>query len=753
MNSRFKFPRRLRIHGGECGAVARPLHHEAQKDALMPYEQKLVTTEKAVLRQADFEKASKSTIERKQMSTKTTLKRIALVAVSALGVGLMSVVPSSAATSYTASFTSPASTAIQAAADGTVTARDIGTVITTLSIAANDNFAVGTDTVTVTMAAQTASGGADAAADAAQQAKNDALLARLSFGVQASAVTPLATATASASNDYNFATTGLNATNNATVSTPTATTMRTSPTSASFTSAVGRAFVKLSALTAAQATAASGGVVTFTMSITGGNGRISTFTQTMSLTFGTRVAGTATVPTTTGTINQGGSATFTYTAPYTAVYANDTWTERTITLGGSAVGSTMAVTATATGGAITLTRVDANNVTGTAVKSNIAGAYSVTYTIVVTAAANAAAGSTITAAGFSVTVQPYTPAYNSSTLSVSMGSNGYRVSAALGGDGIAWAKASNVTNSVMTVAIQQVDQNGNNITAAAYAKPVSATITGKGSLAVVSGADVVVKSASENAVNGLLSGNDSFTVYSDGTSGEGKLEISVNGVVAATYTLRFYGDAASIEATLIRPIGSSSGATNGSAGTSPTARTNNLDADSATKDVDADSAPAIAVTVKDANGWAIPTSAPLVTSSNLAVVSTATRLFIDSGVSTPASLKYSAGTFVQHYSYTTLASTSGSTSDLTFRFVNSAGTALATTPVKVTVGGAIAKGTLTFDKASYDPGTVATLTATATDAAGNKPFDGQDLMANGCESTLNFTCPASFKLVNGTKSR
>jgi len=36
--SRFKFPRRVRIHGGECGAVARALHHAAQKEALMPYE-------------------------------------------------------------------------------------------------------------------------------------------------------------------------------------------------------------------------------------------------------------------------------------------------------------------------------------------------------------------------------------------------------------------------------------------------------------------------------------------------------------------------------------------------------------------------------------------------------------------------------------------------------------------------------------------------------------------------------------------
>ena len=90
MNSRLKFPRRVRIHGGECGAVARALHHAAQIDALMSYE-------RAFLCQADLEKASKSTIERKQMSTKTTLKRVALVAVSALGFGLLSVAPSSAA--------------------------------------------------------------------------------------------------------------------------------------------------------------------------------------------------------------------------------------------------------------------------------------------------------------------------------------------------------------------------------------------------------------------------------------------------------------------------------------------------------------------------------------------------------------------------------------------------------------------------------------------------------------------------------
>jgi hypothetical protein len=74
------------------------LHHAAQKVALVRNEQSLISDEKALLSQADSKKAFGSTLnERKQMSTKTSIKRIALVAVSALGFGLISVVPAKAA--------------------------------------------------------------------------------------------------------------------------------------------------------------------------------------------------------------------------------------------------------------------------------------------------------------------------------------------------------------------------------------------------------------------------------------------------------------------------------------------------------------------------------------------------------------------------------------------------------------------------------------------------------------------------------
>ena len=84
------FLRRVRIHGGEFDSSARAMNRVNGKGSLMTYEgARFVQAEPRIVRG--------STIERKQMSTKTTFKRIALVAVAALGFGVLSVVPSQAA--------------------------------------------------------------------------------------------------------------------------------------------------------------------------------------------------------------------------------------------------------------------------------------------------------------------------------------------------------------------------------------------------------------------------------------------------------------------------------------------------------------------------------------------------------------------------------------------------------------------------------------------------------------------------------
>ena len=75
-----RFLRRVRIHGGEFDTSARAMYRD---EVVYPL-------------QADLRIVRRSTIERKQMSTKTTFKRIALVAVAALGFGVLSVVPSQA---------------------------------------------------------------------------------------------------------------------------------------------------------------------------------------------------------------------------------------------------------------------------------------------------------------------------------------------------------------------------------------------------------------------------------------------------------------------------------------------------------------------------------------------------------------------------------------------------------------------------------------------------------------------------------
>ena len=73
------FLRRVRIHGGEFDSSARAMNREEQ----------------VRLPQAEPRIVRGSTIERKQMST--TIKRVALVAVAALGLSLVSVAPSNAA--------------------------------------------------------------------------------------------------------------------------------------------------------------------------------------------------------------------------------------------------------------------------------------------------------------------------------------------------------------------------------------------------------------------------------------------------------------------------------------------------------------------------------------------------------------------------------------------------------------------------------------------------------------------------------
>ena len=86
----FKFPNWIRISSWDFGSSARAMNQAGEKVGLMTYESVSFT-------QAELGKGLNSTTERKSMSTKTTIKRIALVAASAFGLGMVSIVTAYAA--------------------------------------------------------------------------------------------------------------------------------------------------------------------------------------------------------------------------------------------------------------------------------------------------------------------------------------------------------------------------------------------------------------------------------------------------------------------------------------------------------------------------------------------------------------------------------------------------------------------------------------------------------------------------------
>jgi len=92
-----KFPNQIRISGWDFGSSARAMNQAGGKDSLITYE--------CEFPQAVRAKYARMTFERKIMSTKTSIKRIALVAVASLGFGLVASTPSQAAVSVTYSST------------------------------------------------------------------------------------------------------------------------------------------------------------------------------------------------------------------------------------------------------------------------------------------------------------------------------------------------------------------------------------------------------------------------------------------------------------------------------------------------------------------------------------------------------------------------------------------------------------------------------------------------------------------------
>jgi len=233
--------------------------------------------------------------------------------------------------------------------------------------------------------------------------------------------------------------------------------------------------------------------------------------------------------------------------------------------------------------------------------------------------------------------------------------------------------------------------------------------------------------------NGLTGGDAYITVTQPvaGVAGSTTLTIARNGEVLATKTLNWSGEIASIEIIA--------------------ANTNTIFKNGGG---DTDGALGIRYAVKDAAGNAVTMSAhPTITG--------ATGAFIGAALSTTANVLYrNLQTSSVGYGNGTLlvpASALNGAGSFKLRVVNGAGANVDSAAYNATVAvGATASFTASWDKATYAPGELATLTIGVKDVFGNSMHDGQALtglvlsVASGFTS-VGGTCSATSTIEAGIK--
>lgn len=683
MNSPFKFPRRVRIHGGGCGAVARALHHKAEIISLPAVE----------------ENVSSTTNERKSMSTKTTLKRIALAAVAALGIGVLTAVaPASATNVYSSS--------AQTATLGTTTGHMVSTIITTS----------GTVTTGTLYWVKTTA---------------DSTTALSGYELD----------------DANAAFTATGGSNAADATTGTVTWTRTSGTNQ----------IRLDYQKVLNA---NPGTFTLCTNDTA-DGVCETGSALWTVTYNSAVAGT-TGTTALIAHNSATAASSSYASPTTATItqtlSNASYIEfeinyEDVTLTDPSKYFVSVTDSTfSSGGVQTEAEWSCNNTnTDLATECNILNAATIVsdyFRVDVPASGTATVklmrraysggvATDTTLQTFTISGTASTTTYSYATVTTVSQNNGFVV------DDKVYAPSAASSLAVAKVSTAQFS-TANTALADASAKAVVLTITGRGSLAAANGGAVTA------VVADSLDAADDYLIYGDGTAGTGSLAVSVNGVVVKTIALTFYGAPASIVVTPVYSIGRAvaGGAAQGALGDAA----NGADVSAGpifsttTKTATVDTDPAVIVEVKDANGNLTPATISVSSSNpNVVVPLTSADTFVDSGDGI-----YSGGTFARHYKYTTgAAGVSGQTSTLTFTHTLSTGVTVSGSTT-ITLGGAPYTETISFDKATYAPGEAMIVTRKAVDSAGNPVYDNAVAAAISFNKAIGGAGVAASVYIGGT---
>jgi trimeric autotransporter adhesin len=298
-----------------------------------------------------------------------------------------------------------------------------------------------------------------------------------------------------------------------------------------------------------------------------------------------------------------------------------------------------------------------------------------------------------------------------------------------------------VATTGVSIAITALDGDGT----ALNAQTVAATITGPGLLSITSGNVAAVagtaRSVSLTAAAQASAHQSTIGVSGDGTRGVGTITITVGGTAVYTKTVTFHGAVATLTAT--------QGVSVMRSGRTATSAVADFTLGGATAAaVAADSiamatATNITIVAKDVDGNTVPLAAGAVVAdiSDSAVI---TAVNIAACANTNLSTSVCAagdGTWIAN-TIAAVGGVSGAASTVTFKTAHPtvAGTFISTAALPFTLGGSALGGTvtMTFDKSTYLPGERMMITYTAKDAAGNPVRDWAGVGT-----------PASNKAING----
>jgi hypothetical protein len=300
-------------------------------------------------------------------------------------------------------------------------------------------------------------------------------------------------------------------------------------------------------------------------------------------------------------------------------------------------------------------------------------------------------------------------------------------------DGVSCSKAVSATacaNVVVTV------KDANSV--ALLNAPLSASITGPGVLGAVdedgdnSASAKSGRAVSSSATTTHLDVNvGSFSIYSDGTAGTATITISSGTVVLSTKTVVFYGTVAKLTPTQNLSI-ARAGALGYELGCGTAGCTWLTVA----------TTPAVYIAATDADGNIVPGLTITAVPADSAVISSATITQDDA----------TAGDGPGYYNASVTSApngASGAKTTVVFRTLLATGAYVTSDPVTFTLGGGLETMTLSLDKSSYDAGEAMVVTREAKDSKGNPVYDGVTSPAVTFSKSVGGTIPAAGQFVAG----